>query len=41
LWETGRIRKSDMTEREKMLAGEVCCAVDSQLIADLQATREV
>lgn len=30
-----------MTEREKMLAGEVYCAVDSQLIADLQATREV
>lgn len=30
-----------MTEREKMLAGEVYCAVDSQLIADLQATRGV
>lgn len=30
-----------MTEREKMLAGEVYSAVDSQLIADLQATRGV
>ena len=30
-----------MTEREKMLAGEVYCAVDSQLIADLQETRGV
>jgi hypothetical protein len=30
-----------MTEKEKMLGGDVYSAVDAQLIAELQATREV
>ncbi len=30
-----------MTEKEKMLAGEVYSAVDPELIAELQTTREV
>ena len=30
-----------MTEKEKMLGGEIYSAVDAQLIAELQATREV
>jgi hypothetical protein len=30
-----------MTEKEKMLAGEVYCAIDSQLLKELAEAREV